>query len=471
MRLHTLTLTAFGPFAGTESIDMDALTASGLFLLEGPTGAGKSTILDAITFALYGATAGSESSTDRLRSHFAPPDAVPEVVLELSVGGERLRITRVPDHLRPKKRGDGVTLEKGHVHLERLDGGGWAMVSGHVQEANTEIRDRVGLTPDQFTKVVLLPQGEFATFLRADDDVRRILLTQIFGTGLYDKVTRELENRRTEASRLRDAASAAVDTAVAAADEAAGVSAADEGSLAGTPEAERAVRLAGIAEQLAAVSTAAVAEEAAAAAALAAATAERDALDATAALVRERAQATSLADQHRATRPGHDARAAELAAALAAVPVGVRLEQLDACDTEVERARVSLTALTDDPEAALAAGAEHHEATARVADDAASGLEHLVAREQSLTAEAAEVARLADARDAAAARLADAQQACASLPGEIDAATAARDAALLQGAGAVAAAADVDRLAARAEAATALAALLPRIEGIGRAHV
>jgi exonuclease SbcC len=469
MRLHALALTAFGPFAGTESIDMDALTASGLFLLEGPTGAGKSTILDAITFALYGATAGTESSTDRLRSHFAPPDAVPEVVLELSVGGERLRITRVPDHLRPKKRGDGVTLEKGHVHLEKLDAGAWASVSSHVQEANTEIRDRVGLTPDQFTKVVLLPQGEFATFLRADDDVRRILLTQIFGTGLYDKVTRELENRRTEASRLRDAAAASVDTAVAAADEAAGVSAGDEGSLAGTAETERPGRLAEIASRLADAAAAAGEEESQAAGAFAAATAERDALAQTMALVRDLAAARAAVEQHEATRPAHDARAAELAAALSAVPVGVRLEQLDTCETEVAAAHGALAALAPDPDSALAAGAAHHEAAARAADDEAAGLEHLVAREVALTEDAAGVARLGEARDAAAARLAAAQQACAALPARIDAATADRDAAVVQAAGADAAAADVARLEARADAATALAELLPRIEAASRA--
>ena len=82
---------------------------------------------------------GQRGSADRLRSHFAPPEAVPEVVLELSVGAERLRITRVPEHQRPKKRGDGFTSEKASVHLERLGRATWASVSSHVQEADTEI--------------------------------------------------------------------------------------------------------------------------------------------------------------------------------------------------------------------------------------------------------------------------------------------------------------------------------------------
>ncbi len=123
MRLHSLELTAFGPYPGTETIDMDRLTASGLFLLEGPTGAGKSTILDAITFALYGGVAGDDASDDRLHSHFADPATTPSVTLDFSVGAERFRIRRVPAHERPRKRGEGTTIEKSTVHLERYEHG------------------------------------------------------------------------------------------------------------------------------------------------------------------------------------------------------------------------------------------------------------------------------------------------------------------------------------------------------------
>jgi exonuclease SbcC len=463
MRLHSLRITAFGPFAGTETIDMDALTASGLFLLEGPTGAGKSTILDAITFALYGATAGSESSTDRLRSHFAPPDAVPEVVLELSVGEERLRITRVPEHQRPKKRGDGFTVEKASVHLERLAGGAWESVSSHMQEANTEIRERVGLTPDQFTKVVLLPQGEFATFLRADDDVRRILLTQIFGTGLYDKVTRELESRRTEATREREAAAAAVATALAAADEAAGLEQEDELSLAAAADGDLVGRIELIAAALDATAAAAGAIEGESRAALDAATAERDALEQTAALVRELDVARAALAEHHATAAEHAARADELAAAQAAVPVGVLLQQLDSATADVASARASLAALAGDPDDAVALGAEHHESVARTAADEAAGLEHLVAREQDLEAAAGRVRSLGAARDAAADALGAAQAAEAALPGRIAAAEAERDDAVRTAAAEPSLSADVERLAARADAAQELAALDPRV--------
>ncbi|MFC6238111.1 AAA family ATPase [Longivirga aurantiaca] len=464
MRLHSVQITAFGPFAGTETIDMDALTASGLFLLEGPTGAGKSTILDAITFALYGATAGSESSTDRLRSHFAPPEAVPQVVLELSVGGERLRITRVPDHQRPKKRGEGFTAEKASVHLERLEAAGWTSVSSHVQEANTEIRNRVGLTPDQFTKVVLLPQGEFALFLRADDDTRRTLLTQIFGTGLYDRVTRELESRRTEAGRQREAAAAAVAQALAAADEAAGIDAGDDRALVGSPEPERPARLASIADHLARESAAATAEETAARAALDIATAEHADLEQTSGRVHDLAMARAAAEQHRATRTEHEARAAELAGAQAAVPVRLRLDDLEAAATRLATARSALESLTASSGTTALEGSDVHEARARARDAEAAGLEHLVVRERELASAAAEVARLAAERDAAAARLEAARAATLALPQQISDAVAAREAAALRAAGAEAAAAEVARLEMRWKAAGDLAALLPRIE-------
>src|SRR5438132_5753067 len=125
MRLHTLQLQAFGPYATQQRIDFGRLAASGLFLLEGPTGAGKSTILDAIAFALYGGLAGEASGEDRLRSHFADPAAEPSVMLEFSLHGTRYRVTRVPEHQRPKKRGEGLTTVASGVHLQRLEAGAW----------------------------------------------------------------------------------------------------------------------------------------------------------------------------------------------------------------------------------------------------------------------------------------------------------------------------------------------------------
>lgn len=106
MRLHRLRVTAFGPFGSTEEVDFDALSAAGLFLLHGPTGAGKTSVLDAVCYALYGAVPGARQGPGTtLRSDHAAPGTVTEVLLELTVGGRRLEIRRTPPQQRPKKRG------------------------------------------------------------------------------------------------------------------------------------------------------------------------------------------------------------------------------------------------------------------------------------------------------------------------------------------------------------------------------
>ena len=204
MRLHSLRLQAFGPFAGEQRIDFDPLGAGGLFLLDGPTGAGKSTVLDAITFALYGP--GDGGGWGRLHSHFAEPGAQPSVTLEFSLRGVRQRVTRSPEYPRPKRRGTGVTVERTQVHLERFEGGRWVSRSSRKDEVGEMLNDDLGLTRDQFTQVVLLPQGEFARFLRAGDDERRGLLTKLFGTQLYDRITDELDRRRKAVSGDLDGA-------------------------------------------------------------------------------------------------------------------------------------------------------------------------------------------------------------------------------------------------------------------------
>ena len=111
MRLHRLEVTAFGPFADTVTVDFDALSAAGLFLLSGATGAGKSSVLDAVCFALYGAVPGDRNDAKRLRSDHAA-DRAPRVALEATLSGRRFRIVRSPAWARPKKRGSGTTPEQ-----------------------------------------------------------------------------------------------------------------------------------------------------------------------------------------------------------------------------------------------------------------------------------------------------------------------------------------------------------------------
>ena len=122
MKPHRLTITAFGPYADTVSIDFDDLTAEGLFLIHGDTGAGKTFLLDAMTYALYGKVAGARD-VDHLKSDHASDDATPEVCLEFSVAGKRYSITRSPAHERAKKKGTGTTTQTATVALAEFAGG------------------------------------------------------------------------------------------------------------------------------------------------------------------------------------------------------------------------------------------------------------------------------------------------------------------------------------------------------------
>ena len=235
MRLHTLRMHAVGPFADEQVIDFDRLGAGGLFLFEGPTGVGKSTILDALTFALYGGLASESGDPARLRSDFAGPDDRPEVTLEFSVRGGRHRITRSPEYARPKKRGTGVTKEKASVHLERLGAGGWESRSHAKDEVGSIVGELLGLTREQFRQVVLLPQGEFATFLRAGDDERREVLGKLFGTQFFRAITESLQARAQEANRALQVADAELGARVSAACEAAGLGPDEHAELARAP--------------------------------------------------------------------------------------------------------------------------------------------------------------------------------------------------------------------------------------------
>jgi exonuclease SbcC len=201
MRLHRLQLTAFGPFAGAETVDFDELSAAGLFLLHGPTGAGKTSVLDGVCFALYGQVPGARPAT-RLRSDHAAAGTSTEVLLELTVGGRRLEITRRPEQPRAKKRGSGTTTDKAVTLLREWTGGEWRPLSKSHQEIGEEVRQLVGMSCEQFCQVVLLPQGEFATFLRASAIERAALLGRLFDTRRFKAVENWLRDRRQEAAHL-----------------------------------------------------------------------------------------------------------------------------------------------------------------------------------------------------------------------------------------------------------------------------
>ncbi|GAB2812848.1 AAA family ATPase [Streptomyces daliensis] len=202
MRLHRLTMTAFGPFGGTHEVDFDTLSAAGLFLLHGATGAGKTSVLDAVCFALYGGVPGARQQPGgTLRSHHAEPHTLTEVVLDLTVGERRLEITRRPEQERPKLRGSGTTREKAQSWLREYDTGtgDWKALSRSHQEIGEEITQLTGMSRDQFCQVVLLPQGDFARFLRAGAEERAKLLGRLFDTGRFAAVEDHLAKMRRSA--------------------------------------------------------------------------------------------------------------------------------------------------------------------------------------------------------------------------------------------------------------------------------
>ncbi|WDM13876.1 SMC family ATPase [Streptomyces lavenduligriseus] len=209
MRLHRLDITAFGPFGSTQSVDFDALSGAGLFLLHGPTGAGKTSVLDAVCYALYGSVPGARQSGQgmHLRSDHAPPGTRTEVRLELTVAGRRLEITRQPPWERPKLRGKGMTVDKAQTWLREYDAraGTWKDLSRSHQEIGAEVEQLLGMSREQFCQVVLLPQGDFARFLRADAEARGRLLGRLFDTQRFADVEKRLaERRRATEARVRE---------------------------------------------------------------------------------------------------------------------------------------------------------------------------------------------------------------------------------------------------------------------------
>lgn len=224
MRLHRLELTAFGPFAEPTVVDFDELGADGLFLLHGQTGAGKTTVLDAIAFALYGSVPGARGESKRLHSDHADEQTPPRVILEATVGGRRLRLNRTPEFQRPSKRAkSGMVKENASATLEWLDGRGENL--SRIPDIGDEILRLLGMSADQFFQVVLLPQGDFARFLRADNEEREKLLEKLFDTERFATAEQWLIDKRRASAADLDARKQSIDRLIAQVGVAAGLAA------------------------------------------------------------------------------------------------------------------------------------------------------------------------------------------------------------------------------------------------------
>ncbi|WP_309068593.1 SMC family ATPase [Microbacterium sp.] len=233
MRIHRVEIEGFGPFRTRQVIDLDAYSGDGIFLIAGRTGAGKSSILDAICFALYGSAPRYEDGGDkRLRSDHAEPEDRTQVALEFTNGDRTWRVERSPEFFRPKKRGEGVTPQKAEARMFERIGDEWVGRAARPVDVATLIEEEIGLTQQQFLQVILLAQGRFARFLLADVTDRQKLLRTLFGTKRFEEYEKALDERRKEASARVEHESQAL---VARLDHASGIAGDIVESLEGDP--------------------------------------------------------------------------------------------------------------------------------------------------------------------------------------------------------------------------------------------
>lgn len=196
MRPLNLIISAFGSYAGRTEIEMDKLGKNGLYLITGDTGAGKTTIFDAITYALYGEPNGSSRETSMLRSKYAQPETPTEVELTFSYGGKTYNVKRSPDYERPKQRGEGMTSTKADAVLTCPDG----RIVTKIKEVNAAIIEIMGIDRDQFLQIAMIAQGDFLKLLNADTAERKKIFSRLFRTGYYETLQRELKAALSEVS-------------------------------------------------------------------------------------------------------------------------------------------------------------------------------------------------------------------------------------------------------------------------------
>ena len=209
MKPIRLTMSAFGPYAKQTVVDFEKLGGSGVFLISGDTGAGKTTIFDAISFALFGeASGGSERRAAKsFRSDYAAPGDETYVEFVFRHKDRRYRIRRNPEYLRPRKTGGGMTKQVASAEFEALDTG---EIRCGIDEVRTQVSALIGLTQDQFAQTVMIAQGDFLRILNARTDSRRELFQKLFNTTLY----RRIQERFREMNRACEEENALLDSRI-----------------------------------------------------------------------------------------------------------------------------------------------------------------------------------------------------------------------------------------------------------------
>lgn len=198
-----LKMNAFGPYASEETIDFSELKNNKLFLISGPTGSGKTTIFDAMSYVLYGEANGEYRTTDDLRSQFAGPDTLTWVSLEFSVKGTDYKILREPSQLREKKVGDGLTTHNAYAELVIYNQEPAQVITG-IQDVTNKITEIIGLDAEQFKQIMMIPQGEFRKLLVSDSQDREKILQKLFDTRIYKAFQEALKSQERELKNAWD---------------------------------------------------------------------------------------------------------------------------------------------------------------------------------------------------------------------------------------------------------------------------
>ena len=204
MRPLRLKISGFGPYAGTQELDFTTLGTSGLYLITGDTGAGKTTIFDAITFALFGGASGNSREPGMLRSKYAKPEDPTGVELTFAYDGKEYTVKRSPEYERAKTRGTGFTKQAADAQLTYPDG----RIITKQREVDKAIGEIIGLTREQFSQVSMISQGDFRKLLQADTQARQKIFRDIFGTGCYVTLQNRLKDEANDLYRQLSGAEA-----------------------------------------------------------------------------------------------------------------------------------------------------------------------------------------------------------------------------------------------------------------------
>ena len=206
MRPLKLTIAGFGPYAGVQQLDFETLGTSGLYLITGDTGAGKTTIFDAITFALFGEASGENREPGMLRSKYAKAEDPTYVELTFGYDSKIYTVRRNPEYDRAKARGTGTTRQAADAVLTYPDG----TIVTKLKDVDKAIREIIGLTREQFSQVAMISQGDFRRLLQADTKERQKIFRDIFGTGLFVSLQNQLKEKTAQVRDLKDQASRSI---------------------------------------------------------------------------------------------------------------------------------------------------------------------------------------------------------------------------------------------------------------------